>query len=225
MSRVKEPSYFAFAGVELPPSSVRDAFRDHFVLDECAYRALFAEAGTATAGEASSVYLDSAVAPGRIHSAVPDARIVISLRDPLDAFESRVRTLRTMRIRRFDDLARDLAQYEAGDDGDVHYYRYYEPVRRYLELFGRDRVKVLLFDDLVSAPKRTVQDVYAFLNVDPSYVPPDVEKRFNHWPAREGHLGITPEVRRHLVEHTRDDTAKLAELIERDLRHWACFRS
>jgi len=224
MSRVKEPSYFAFSDVQLPPSAVRDAFRDQFVLDERAYRALFVDVGTAMAGEASSAYLDSAVAPGRIRSAAPDARIVISLRDPLDAFESRVRTLRTMRIRRWDDLAHALAQYEAGNDGDIHYYRYYEPVRRYLELFGRDRVKVFLFDDLVSEPQRTVQDVYSFLGVDPSYVPPDIEKRVNHWPLQED-TGITPEVRRHLVEHTRDDTAKLAKLIGRDLRHWACFRS
>ncbi len=44
---------------------------------------------------------------------------------------------------------------------------YAERTRRFMNEFGRDQVKVILFDDLVRNPTRVLQDTFEFLDVDP----------------------------------------------------------
>jgi sulfotransferase family protein len=225
MSPKKEPSYFAFSGGSEPTPPYWDKFLHVLALDEEEYGGLFAAARSEAAiGEASTAYLDSSVAAARIRTAVPDARIVMSLRDPVECFESRIRALQHWKIHRWDDLDKALRDHEAGKGDNFFYYRYHDPVKRWLDLFGRDRVKIILFDDLVRDPGRVVRDLYAFLDVDPTFVPPGLGTRFNHAPAA-GDMQLTPEIRRHVIEHTRDDTARLSELIQRDLRNWTCFRA
>jgi hypothetical protein len=48
---------------------------------------------------------------------------------------------------------------------------YFEQVRRYIETFGRDRVKVYLFEEFVKQPVPICQDAFRFLEVDPGFVP------------------------------------------------------
>ena len=49
--------------------------------------------------------------------------------------------------------------------------RYHEQLARYYELFPRERIHVFLIDDLKRDATGTVQDVYRFLSVDPTFVP------------------------------------------------------
>jgi hypothetical protein len=48
---------------------------------------------------------------------------------------------------------------------------YSEQIRRYLNVFPREQVHVVLFDDLQSDTVETVRRVYAFLGVDPTVTP------------------------------------------------------
>jgi hypothetical protein len=51
-------------------------------------------------------------------------------------------------------------------------------VRRFLETFPRDQVRWYFFDDFSADPIGTLQNIYAFLGVDPQFRP-DVTHRFN----------------------------------------------
>jgi hypothetical protein len=42
---------------------------------------------------------------------------------------------------------------------------------RYFERFPRTSIKVILFDDFTTNPAGTVQDLFAFLGIDPSFLP------------------------------------------------------
>jgi hypothetical protein len=44
-------------------------------------------------------------------------------------------------------------------------------VRRYIDTFGKDNVKIILFDELADDPVREVQQVFRFLGVDDTFVP------------------------------------------------------
>jgi hypothetical protein len=46
---------------------------------------------------------------------------------------------------------------------------YAPQIARYFEAFGRERVKVMLFDDLASTPDRLYRECLEFLDVDPSF--------------------------------------------------------
>ena len=65
------------------------------VASEEGYRALFDDAPpTARRGEASAFYLSSETAAEQIHRVVPDARIVLSIRHPVEAAHSLYHQLR-----------------------------------------------------------------------------------------------------------------------------------
>jgi hypothetical protein len=165
MSPVKEPQYYA-----------RDD-ASPFSLSRDGYLALFAGAGAHSAiGEASPQYLHAAQAAGGIAADVPGARIVISLRDPVErAWSSYLQRLRGARERR--DPAAALRR----DSYYVATSHYAEGVARYQARFGRERVHVLLFEELRAETLRTMRGIFAFLQVDAAFQP-DLSQRYN--PAR-----------------------------------------
>jgi hypothetical protein len=54
---------------------------------------------------------------------------------------------------------------------------YFKQVKAYLDNF--DQVKVCFFDDLVRDNKKFLEEIYAFLEVDPIYAPKSLNQKFN----------------------------------------------
>ena len=188
MPDLKEPHHFAFepdrpAPVYRGPGATihRDA-----VTDPNDYRGLFGGAGEATAiGEASALYLYLPDAAARIYAAIPDARLVAVLRQPADrAFSSYLHLKRQGREPAHDfEAALALEPERIADEwGFLWRYRdlghYPLQLRAYLDRFGSDRLLIHLYDDLVRDPVDVMRRTYAFLGVDPSFVP-DVSARSN----------------------------------------------
>ena len=48
----------------------------------------------------------------------------------------------------------------------VEFGMYYEQVKRYFDIFGREQVKVIIFEEFVQHPEQTVNEVLAFLGVN-----------------------------------------------------------
>lgn len=65
---------------------------------------------------------------------------------------------------------------------------YSDQVRRYLEVFGREAVRVVIFDDMVRGPDAVYAGVLSFLGVDPGSAPPSFD-----------HVNPNKVVRSHLV--------------------------
>lgn len=175
MSPVKETFYFAY-GVD---SAGRLLYGDPEVhrfpiRTRSEYEALFAAAGDAAAiGEASPIYLECPQAPGRIRETIPSARIVASLRQPVDRAYSDYLMYLRRRGRRLDP-ARDLrsdAEWARPESRWMLVSRYADQVRRYFDLFPREQVHVALFDDLRRDPVGMAQTVYRFVGVDPAFHP------------------------------------------------------
>ena len=53
---------------------------------------------------------------------------------------------------------------------------YYTQLKRYLDLFARDRLKVYLYEDLKSEPLALIQNIFRFLAVDDRFIPDLSEK-------------------------------------------------
>lgn len=175
MSPVKETNFFAY---NLGPDG-KLLYGDPDVhrfpvktLEE--YQALFASAGDARAiGEASPLYLESPQAPARIRALLPEARIVCSLRHPVDRAYSDYLMYLRRRGRRF-DAQRELtptAAWARPDSRWMQVSRYHAQLARYFESFPRERLHVLLFDDIKANALEATQRVYAFVGVDSAFVP------------------------------------------------------
>jgi len=165
MATPKEPHFFS-TDVHVP-GAIRQ--RD-------AYCALFDGAGgAARVGEASVSYLASEEAPAAIAAFSPRARIVVMLRHPLDALCALHDQLVFEVEAEHEQIERALAIQQAERDRIVSTkgvpYVYREAVRfadqltRYLERFGRERVHVLLLDDLARDPGQVWGRLTDFLEI------------------------------------------------------------
>lgn len=141
----------------------------------------FAPAGQARyRADRSVFYLYSSLAASEIHAFDPTSRIIILLRNPVDQMYSQHSE---MLFQGDEDIASFGVAIEAEDDrkkgGRVPtgcqkvfglFYRdlarYRDQVDRYVSLFGRDQVCVVLYDDLVADTPATYRHVVRFLDVE-----------------------------------------------------------
>jgi hypothetical protein len=83
---VKEPNFFAFMGEDIVVVDHYDHWiRQNSITDLAAYKALFDRATAEHAiGEVSPQYLFNRRAPERIKALIPQARLIVILRNPAD---------------------------------------------------------------------------------------------------------------------------------------------
>ena len=107
---------------------------------------------------------------------LPDCRLLVSLRDPVKrAFSWYLFTKRSHNERlSFSDFIRT-------DERVLRIGRYAEQLKCYYEIYPKDRIHVLLYEDLVAAPERALGEVAHFLGLSRSWEDPKalMAKRIN----------------------------------------------
>jgi hypothetical protein len=151
------------------------------------YQDLFARhADEKAVGETCVSYLYDPSSPERIKSMLGTVRIIISLRNPVDRAFSHWQYFYNLG---WEDLSFEGAlvaeetrfystDFQANAPAPVpsgyFYYRrglYASQVRRYLETFGTERVKVLIFEEWVRDPVSACQEIFEFLEIEPTFTP------------------------------------------------------
>ena len=159
MPQMKDPGFFAF-------NNQADPWR-YKVTSREAYEALFADVrGERAIGEVSDTYFDSKVAPANIKAAIPDARLIVSLREPA----SRAFSLYHMMLRNR-GVNEGLSFLEALERGEGLRLGYHDSLKAYFDHFDRSRIRVVLFDDLTRDTLATVQSLFGFLGIDSGFTP------------------------------------------------------
>jgi hypothetical protein len=134
-------------------------------------------------GEASAWYLYSASAAREIKAFNPDARIIVMLRNPVDVMYAQHSQLLFNVEEDIIDFAQALAaepDRRAGrrlPPGPLraenlyyrHSVRFAEQLQRYFDAFGRERVHVIVYDDLRRDTAGVYRRVLEFLGVDPDF--------------------------------------------------------
>ncbi len=178
MCSPKEPGYLAFGerGYTATDGYGRPGHpRDWVVTGESEYLALFQDAPREASwlGEASTWYLAEPGVAQRLADFSPDARIIAIVRNPAERAYSAWCHARRDREEPGDSFAQALAM-EARRDDASHILRYREmghyaeQLRRYFEVFGRQRVLVLLYEDLRDDPDQLWRRCCDFLDLDAS---------------------------------------------------------
>jgi Sulfotransferase family len=187
MSPLKEMFYFAPNAVQ---SNASDVIRDK---EE--YLRFFENArGYTAVGEATPIYLWDPDAPKLIHQTVPHARIIMSLRDPIERAYSNYlmkKKYSGMNISFYDDLMRDSKSQEklfGRSQLYVEFGKYYEQVKRYFDIFGREQVKVMIFEEFIRHPEQTVNEVLAFLGVN--YKVTAIREQYNPYSVPRSPLAV-----------------------------------
>jgi len=152
---------------------------------------LFAKADShRVVGDASPSYLWHPEVPRRIREAAPEARIAIILRDPVErAYSHYLMDYRegAQHRRFYPALLADMNRAEKGWGISYLYFElglYARQVRRYLETFKPERVKILLFDDFRRDAKSVLHELGNFLELDPRPLDAiDTSKHYNSYAA------------------------------------------
>lgn len=155
------------------------------IRDEEQYMQLFAgAAGAKAVGEASAFYLCYPETAERIAQAIPAAKIIIILREPVDrTYSAHMFLTRDSRetLGFEEGLSREQER-KANDFEPMWWYKelsqYYRQVKHYLEVFGKQQVKVLLYEDFFAHPQQVLRDLFAFLEVNEE-VTIDTSVRYN----------------------------------------------
>lgn len=128
-------------------------------------------------GEISPSYFHDLAAPARLAAYRPDAKIIVTLRDPVERAYSN--HLHDIRIENYSGL--DLS-FEAGLANNPMYVEqslYATHLKRWMTHFPREQMLVLLQEEINDAPYSQARVVYRFLGIDEGHVSASVEKRAN----------------------------------------------
>jgi hypothetical protein len=161
-------------------------------------------------GEASTWYLYSTSAALEIKGFAPNAQITVMLRNPVDVMYAQHNQLIFNAMEPLTDFEEALGAEEDRRAGKRlppwpinvenlfyrHSVRFAEQLERYFEVFGRDRVHVMLFDDLVSDGAIVVRGLLEFLGVDPTLasIPPTANENRRVRSARMQRLIFMPRL-------------------------------
>ena len=162
MSPIKEPNYFSIKTI--PRNGLEQPIRD-----KKKYFDLFKKVKhEKIVGEASATYLSDPEAPKLIHQIAPNAKILICLRDPVERAYSAY--LMHVRDEHFKTTFHNRLQIELKEKPDpsksslrLHAGLYSKDVKRYLNIFGRSQVKIIIFEEFITDVKKTIEEVLQFL--------------------------------------------------------------
>ena len=164
--------------------------------------------------------------PGKLRAVSPSASIIAMVRQPVDMMYAQHSQLLFNRQEEIEDFGAALAAEPARRRGErlppgplrpetLRYRetsRYAEQLQRYFDVFGRERVHVIVFDDFRDATSDTVRATFEFLGVDPD-VPVELGARNVNKQARSAVLQrlvyrppgpllrLAPRLRRHPWAH------------------------
>jgi hypothetical protein len=186
MCPVKEVGFFWAYGEEIPSQAHgSERLRNRVVQDLDGYQKIFAGVRREQAiGEASVRYLSHPHSPELIHQFIPDAKLIVILRQPADrAFSGFIHNLQDG-VEPCEDFRQAVIQEQQGlrDDWTLgqHLQRgfYSESIMRYLQFFQREQLHISLFEDLKTDPMGLMHRLFHFLGVD-SRFNPDISRRHN----------------------------------------------
>lgn len=155
-------------------------FSREFERGESYYRTWFERApATASAiGEKSADYLSDPLVPARIAAMVPDAKLIVQLRDPVERAYSDYK----MYFRR-GSVGGSPEKYLTSPDNDYPRFLldglYGQHIERWLEHFPREQILVFRFKDVRSNPHDVVERVSRHIGVAPVFDEEAAKKREN----------------------------------------------
>ena len=187
-------------------------------------------AGEPAVGEFSNSYMVYEPALQRIARYLPEARLVMTLRHPVDRAYLQWAHIHLKNKPYGLDPARGI---ELPLDKVVHHHGHswfrlwIEPgmyaflLERIHRYFRPDQVLVTFYDDLRDRPRQYLRLLFDFLDVDAAFESSWIGKPVNpDAPEADPVKGMDAELRAELIEIYRDDVLKLQDMIGRDLSGW-----
>lgn len=182
----KEPNFFILEGYELPPfagpadsKTLNEVIYKYSITDLERYQALYQGVVDQSAiGDATVLYLYYPQAADRIKDLIPDAKMIVVLRNPIDrAYSHYLMVKEKYRLEPL-ELTQALDQEQeriAKNWGwDWHYINvgmYYKQLKYYFNCFNPKQFKIFLYEDYCQNPLRVIQEICRHIGVEDGFTP------------------------------------------------------
>ena len=176
-------------------------------------------------GEATPYYVFHPHVPRRVRAVIPNAKIIVLLRDPVERAYSHYKievsigaeslpfeeAIEREEERVAPELERMLADEHYQSFNHRHYSYlsrglYLDQLERWFSFFPREQVKVIKSEDFFADPRRVIDDVAAFLGL-----PAERLAAYPQWNASQQIGAMGPATRQRLVEHFAEPNRRLYE--------------
>tara|TARA_B100000029_G_scaffold345396_1_gene337800 strand:+ start:2330 stop:3199 length:870 start_codon:yes stop_codon:yes gene_type:complete len=162
-----EPYYYSRFDIS------KDFQRQSMITDEKNYLKLFKNAKNGQAiGESSPVYLQCPHAPIEIKKDNPDAKIIISIRNPIDKAHSSYFSYKFMNNdeRSFSEKI-DLFQNQCSSN-EFFIFNFIEDglfskhIKRFQSNFSSEQIKIIFFEEYIKNTPQHIKSIFEFLDID-----------------------------------------------------------
>ncbi len=181
MSAIKEPNFFSYE--ETIRQNLYHKEKGVGIYEE--YKKLFEHANGRhkAIGEASVSYLFYPTVAEKIHQLVPQAKIIISLRNPVERAFSHF--FMEHKLGYVNGPLENIVNRKCNHKyAHLWYQQYIElglysgQVKRYLDVFGKDNVRVFIYDEISENIESMILNIFGFLQIDKTYIPA-LEGKYN----------------------------------------------
>jgi hypothetical protein len=115
--------------------------------------------------------------PQRMHSLVPEAKLIFTVRDPLERMVSHY-----LHLRAFGNEHREISE-ALRDPSYLRRSRYWMQLQRFLEYYPGESILIASAEELADQRVATMREVFGFLGVDEGFTSPEFERR---WETSQG---------------------------------------
>ena len=230
MSKNKETNFFAFENEDLDCSGPGADYINNSVTTLSDYQQMYEGRIRETAvGEASPLYLYSKKAPGQILHHVPEARLIAILRSPVEQAYSHYLYARRQMLEPLDDFVAALQAEQERNEKSwqplfqySEFPKYGEQLSRYFDLFPREQLKILTYEEFRDDPLDVMSEIFSFIGTDKNFIP-DVSYRPNAGGIPSNRFLQSAVVKPHLA--TRLAGYLLPEEVKRRIRDMVSDRN
>lgn len=186
--------------------------------------------------EATPYYLFHPLVPARLHAALPNTKLIVLLRNPIDRAFSHYHLVRKKNQETLsfaEALEAESARLAGEEDrmrADPDYYsldhhqhaylargHYAEQLQRWFDVFPREQMHIIKSEELYADPRSVVKGALRF--VKPEWRDGWKAKGYERYNATE-HAPLEPAFRQQLADYFRPHNERLYALLNRDFE-WA----
>lgn len=172
--KIKEPTHFIYRCNEELNYPSGDVIKSAFS-SEGAYNSLFeGQNEVKWRLDASTSYFYKSNIRKKIHEVCPNAKIIIALRDPVGRAYSAFNYHKQLTFESVEDFDEAISLEQERIEKNVMaltpYIKtgfYFSPIQEWMDLFGRENVHVVLFDDIRDNIDKCMLEICEFLEIDP----------------------------------------------------------
>ncbi|WP_319762943.1 sulfotransferase domain-containing protein [Maridesulfovibrio sp.] len=170
--------------VFVPPAKDTEFFNSNFEKGMDWYYNFFSEGkDNAAVGEVSDDYYLFESSVNRIYEQLPDCKIIFCIREPVSRMTSNMYFIKRFKpdvqIEELLHVPEEYDYYNLLHSCSIDTVNYYSKLKPYFDVFPKEQILVLFFDELKADPDSFIRRIYDFIGVDGDFKPAILSQRSN----------------------------------------------